>query len=71
MSGFQNIGVAILDVVQIVCVIGVIIALMMSVFKFMGHDMQRGFAYLIGVLIGAIVIGFAHQWAASLTGISM
>ena len=51
--------------------IAVIIGIVFGVFQFMGRNIAGGFMAIGGGLFAGIVIGFAPQWVASLTGQSV
>jgi hypothetical protein len=51
--------------------IAVIIGIVFGVFQFMGRNIAGGFLAIGGGLFAGIVIGFAPQWVASLTGQSV
>ena len=51
--------------------IAVIIGIVFGVFQFMGRNIAGGFMAIGGGLFAGIVIGFAPQWIASLTGQSV
>jgi hypothetical protein len=51
--------------------IAVIIGIIFGVFQFMGRNIAGGFMAIGGGLFAGIVIGFAPQWVASLTGQSV
>jgi hypothetical protein len=51
--------------------IAVIIGIIFGVFQFMGRNIAGGFLAIGGGLFAGIVIGFAPQWVASLTGQSV
>jgi hypothetical protein len=51
--------------------IAVIIGIIFGVFQFMGRNIAAGFLSIGGGLFAGIVIGFAPQWIASLTGQSV
>jgi flagellar biosynthesis protein FliR len=57
------------------CLLGgalaVIIGIVFGVFQFMGRNIAMGFISIGGGLFAGIVIGFAPQWVASLTGQSV
>ncbi|GAC1699938.1 MAG: hypothetical protein NVS9B4_00330 [Candidatus Acidiferrum sp.] len=47
-----------------ICVIGAVFA----VFSFLGGNIMRGIVTLVGVLVGAMVLGFSQIWVSSLSG---
>ena len=51
--------------------IAVIIGLIFAVFQFFGRNISGGFISIGAGLLAGIVIGFAPQWVASLTGQSV
>jgi hypothetical protein len=51
--------------------IAVIIGIIFGVFSFMGQRIAQGFMSIGGGLLAGIVIGYAPQWVASLTGQSV
>ena len=57
------------------CLLGgalaVIMGIVFGVFQFMGRNIAMGFLSIGGGLFAGIVIGFAPQWVASLTGQSV
>ena len=58
--------------VERTCLLGgalaVVIGMVFAVFQFMGRNISAGFMALGGGLFAGIVIGFAPQWIAQLTG---
>ena len=51
--------------------IAVVIGISFGVFQFMSRNISGGFMSIAGGLFAGIVIGFAPQWVASLTGQSI
>ena len=66
---------AAMSTVEQSCLLGgalaVIIGIVFGVFQFMGRNIAMGFISIGGGLFAGIVIGFAPQWVASLTGQSV
>jgi len=51
--------------------IAVIIGMTFGVFQLLGRNIATGFMSIAGGLFAGIIIGFAPQWVASLTGQSV
>lgn len=70
-GSFTTTTATVVRLVQQIAGAGVFVCLCLAIFKFVGRDMSGGFTYVLGVIAGGIIVGYAPSWTAAITGTSI